>query len=364
MVKKRIRRMPKPLPSYSEIVRLYLKEKKSMAEIAELYNVGKPKIRNLIIEYGFEITKRGKWALGETKETHKGIKKSAKAKVGKPRDSETIKKMEPTFFKKGHTTHTKGQQRSEKVKRKISKTLSNKGRPERIKKYHGKDGFLKNKVQHDKLKECPYCFPESSPFVNDTNAYDKKIQRQTGRKTQFKPGNKPHNFGKKPSAEMKEKNRIGHLGQTPHNKNIPRSEWMSAQGEAKVRRAQQNARQNGPTDIEIIMKKNLELAKIKFSEQATKLPGKPDFFISPNIVIFCDGDFDHRNPNSTFAGGRIKYPPDRMIRGKTSKEKWEYDEKITNELKRLGYTVLRFWGEEINKDIEKCLKKIQKTIKA
>ena len=45
------------------------------------------------------------------------------------------------------------------------------------------------------------------------------------------------------------------------------------------------------------------------------------------------------------------------------KEKWKDDEKITNELKRLGYTVLRFWGEEINKDIEKCLKKIQKTIK-
>lgn len=282
--------------------------------------------------------------------------------MGKSRDSETIKKIEPTFFKKGHVPHTKGRKLSQKVKQKISKTLLNKGKAKRTKKYHEKEGFLKDKEKHDRLKECPYCFPKTSPFVNDTNAYDKKIRREYSRKTQFKSGNKPHNFGKKSSPESVEKNRIGHMGQIPHNKGIPRSEWMSAKGEAQIRRAQRDMKQTGPTDIEIIMKKNLELAKIKFSEQATKLPGRPDFFINPNIVIFCDGDFTHRNPNSTYAGGRKKYPLDRMIRGKTSKEIWEKDEKITNELKRLGYTVLRFWGEEINTDIEKCLKKILKIV--
>ena len=81
------------------------------------------------------------------------------------------------------------------------------------------------------------------------------------------------------------------------------------------------------------------------------------------LLIFCDGDFTHRNPNSTFAGGKIKYPSDRLLRGKTSKEIWEKDERITNELKRLGYTVLRFWGEDINKDIEKCIQKILKVMK-
>ena len=184
------------------------------------------------------------------------------------------------------------------------------------------------------------------------------------KETQFKKDNIPHNAGKKASEEDIEKNRLGHLGQVPFNKDVPRNQWMSPEGEAVVRKAQLNAKSKGPTDIELIMKKTLDELDITYLQYANKLPGRPDFFIEPNICIFCDGDWDHANPNLTYANGKTKYLPDTLIHGRTpAREIWEKDERITKELKQQGFTVSRFWGFDINKNLDYCIEEILKAIK-
>ena len=38
------------------------------------------------------------------------------------------------------------------------------------------------------------------------------------------------------------------------------------------------------------------------------------------------------------------------------------DEEINKRLKFMGWTVIRFWGKDIKKDVEQCVKVIEETI--
>jgi DNA mismatch endonuclease (patch repair protein) len=106
------------------------------------------------------------------------------------------------------------------------------------------------------------------------------------------------------------------------------------------------------TKIELRMKQSLEENDLKFEYQP-KIFGKPDFLIPPNIVVFCDSAFWH---------GR------RWNRLKPQLKKGYWQEHINNNRKRdrlvnqtlrkEGYVVLRFWDEDIEKHIDKCLEKI------
>lgn len=82
------------------------------------------------------------------------------------------------------------------------------------------------------------------------------------------------------------------------------------------------------TDIELMMEYWLLNNRILYEFQKyIKLPStytKIDFFIESNICLYCDGDRYHKQEE-------IK------VR----------DERITNELKLMGYRVIRIWGSDI-----------------
>lgn len=40
----------------------------------------------------------------------------------------------------------------------------------------------------------------------------------------------------------------------------------------------------------------------------------------------------------------------------------EHDQEVEKQLKTLGWTVLRFWGKEILKNTDECIKVIEETI--
>jgi DNA mismatch endonuclease (patch repair protein) len=102
------------------------------------------------------------------------------------------------------------------------------------------------------------------------------------------------------------------------------------------------------------MKKALEESHIDFQYQP-KMFGKPDFLVPPNLAIFCDSSFWH--------GREWK-----ILRLKLPREYWYdhirknrlRDRKVVAELKKEGYVVLRFWDEDIEKDITKCIKRIER----
>ena len=95
-----------------------------------------------------------------------------------------------------------------------------------------------------------------------------------------------------------------------------------------------------------------------------------DLFIEPNICIESDGDYWHANPNNYKRNGRTQtgYKPNKIISKSKqkitrAKDRWELDERITDELIKQGNVVLRFWESEIENNPEKCLQKIIKAIK-
>jgi len=73
------------------------------------------------------------------------------------------------------------------------------------------------------------------------------------------------------------------------------------------------------------------------------------------IAIFVDGDYWHCNPKL--------YASSQMICGKgIAKNIWKYDKQQTTYLKNQGWVVLRFWENEIHRDINKCIDKIKEVV--
>lgn len=96
------------------------------------------------------------------------------------------------------------------------------------------------------------------------------------------------------------------------------------------------------TTIERMMESELKCRGVSFIKQHAIPEAKtiPDFFISPNIVIYCDGDFWHRIPDVVTKDSRQNFT-----------------------LNFLGFKVFRFWEKEIKADIGKCVNKILKSIR-
>ncbi len=106
--------------------------------------------------------------------------------------------------------------------------------------------------------------------------------------------------------------------------------------------------------MELTFKKILEDNQINFEYQP-KIFGKPDFFVKPNIVIFCDSSFWHgRNWEK--------------LKKQLKKGYWQEhisanvkrDIIVNKTLEKEGYAVLRFWDDEIVKHPKEIIEKIGK----
>jgi DNA mismatch endonuclease Vsr len=112
--------------------------------------------------------------------------------------------------------------------------------------------------------------------------------------------------------------------------------------------------------IEIKLRKALWERGLRYRTHYSKLLGKPDMvFSSLRLVIFCDSEFWHGFDWET-----------RKQDIKSNQEFWykkierniARDKEVTKKLEDEGWTVIRFWGKEIEKDLDKCLKIIEDAI--
>jgi len=107
--------------------------------------------------------------------------------------------------------------------------------------------------------------------------------------------------------------------------------------------------------MEMEMKEALEENKIDFEYQP-KLFGKPDFLVRPKIVIFCDSSFWHgRNWRKLKRQLKKGYWQDHI------RKNIKRDALVNETLRNQGYAVLRFWDDEIRKNIGWCVKQIKET---
>jgi len=106
------------------------------------------------------------------------------------------------------------------------------------------------------------------------------------------------------------------------------------------------------TKIDLAMRKILDESKIKY-EMYPKMFGNPDFIIErKRIAIFCDGDFWHG-----YRYDERKKPAKKFWRDKIENN-MKRDIRISRRLRRNGWSVLRFWEHDIEKNPDKCKNRI------
>jgi DNA mismatch endonuclease, patch repair protein len=108
------------------------------------------------------------------------------------------------------------------------------------------------------------------------------------------------------------------------------------------------------TKIDVKMKKMLAETGFKW-EMYPKMYSNPDFVHKrKKIIIFCDGDFWHG-----YRYHEKKKPAKKFWRDKIENN-MRRDRKYTRKMRRDGWSVLRIWEHDIQKNPEKCLRKISK----
>ena|SRR4028119_2099008 len=129
------------------------------------------------------------------------------------------------------------------------------------------------------------------------------------------------------------------MSKAPNFKHYRASSEQASKALAKVKGTE--------TKGEKLLRSTLWKLGFRFRKNVRNLPGKPDIvFPTERIVVFCDGDFWHgrkwrkdkqrlaAGPNAPYWVAKIKANKDR-------------DKKYNRELKRLGWTVLRFWETDV-----------------
>jgi DNA mismatch endonuclease (patch repair protein) len=111
------------------------------------------------------------------------------------------------------------------------------------------------------------------------------------------------------------------------------------------------------TSIEVRLRKALWASGVHYRKNYSMLPGIPDVAI-PNcrIAIFCDGEFWHGKDWDPLAP-KIQNNRDFWIA--KIERNISRDRKVERDLREMDWTVLRYWGADIVKDLPRCVEEIE-----
>lgn len=127
------------------------------------------------------------------------------------------------------------------------------------------------------------------------------------------------------------------------------------------RKNMQNIRSKD-TQIEVMLRKALFAKGIRYRKNYRKLPGKPDIvLIKYKIAIFCDGEFFHGKDWEVLKPKLQNSNNSEFWINKISKN-IERDDEINKKLLFMGWTVIRFWGSDIKKRTDECVRVIEEAI--
>lgn len=116
------------------------------------------------------------------------------------------------------------------------------------------------------------------------------------------------------------------------------------------------------TSIEVKLRKALWAKGLRYRKNVKELPGKPDLvFAKYKLAIFCDSEFFHGKDWEVLKpqlerGNNSAFWIEKITRNK------QRDDEVNKKLLYLGWTVIRFWGRDILKDTDTCVKVIEEAI--
>lgn len=118
---------------------------------------------------------------------------------------------------------------------------------------------------------------------------------------------------------------------------------------------------NKDSQIELLLRKELWSRGFRYRKNCKDIFGKPDIvFKKLKIAVFCDSEFWHgynwEQRKNDFKTNRDFWIP-------KIQRNIERDKEVTQQLERQGWTVIRFWGREIKRDVKSCADIVEKTIK-
>lgn len=116
------------------------------------------------------------------------------------------------------------------------------------------------------------------------------------------------------------------------------------------------------TKIEVMLRKALWNKGYRYRKNYRGLPGNPDIVLTKyKIAIFCDGEFFHGKDWEVLKPRLEKSNNGSYWVNKISRNR-ERDDEVNKRLLFEGWTVIRFWGDEIKKDVDGCVKVVEEAV--
>lgn len=118
------------------------------------------------------------------------------------------------------------------------------------------------------------------------------------------------------------------------------------------RRKNMQAIKNKDSQIELLLRKELWSRGLHYRKNVNRIYGRPDIaFIGKRIAIFCDSEFWHgynwEERKKDFKSHQEFWIP-------KIEKNMQRDVEVTEKLQSEGWTVLRFWGNDIKKNVSQC----------
>lgn len=118
---------------------------------------------------------------------------------------------------------------------------------------------------------------------------------------------------------------------------------------------------NKNTKIEVLLRKELWSRGLRYQKNSKKVFGKPDIvFIGKKVAVFCDSEFFHgydwENKQKEIKSNRDFWIP-------KIERNMQRDKEVNETLEKSGWTVLRFWGNDIKKNLQTCADEIERVVR-
>lgn len=125
------------------------------------------------------------------------------------------------------------------------------------------------------------------------------------------------------------------------------------------RRRCMSANRGKDTLLELDVRSTLRRRGLRFTTHARDLPGRPDIaFRAARVVVFVDGDFWH---GYRFPKWQVTLTP--FWREKIRRNR-ERDRRNFQRLRRMGWTVIRLWEHEVDRDVAAAASRIEAAVRA
>lgn len=133
---------------------------------------------------------------------------------------------------------------------------------------------------------------------------------------------------------------------------------ISKEGRSRIMRAIRSKN----TSIEMRLRKELFRRGYRYRIHYSEAIGKPDVaFPRLRVAIFIDSEFWH---GFEWEKNRDKIMTNRKYWIPKIERNIQRDREVTEELRKSGWTVLRFWGRDITENVEDAIMQIEEALES